>query len=40
MWILKTEYINKVILPNLTEDNIKVIEKHSLEILEKYCNKI
>ena len=40
MWILKTKYINKVILPDLTEDNIKVMEEHLFNVLEKYCNKI
>ena len=40
MWQLKTKYEGKVILPDLTEDNIKVMEKHLLSILEKYCDKV
>jgi hypothetical protein len=40
MWELKTKYKGKVLLFDLTEDNIKVMEKYALETLEKYCIKI
>tara|TARA_R110002096_G_scaffold136038_2_gene288309 strand:- start:882 stop:1004 length:123 start_codon:yes stop_codon:yes gene_type:complete len=40
MWQLKDKYKEKVLLFELTEDNIKIMEKYALETLEKYCIKI
>ena len=40
MWQLKAKYEGKVILPDLTEENIKVMEEHLFSVLEKYCEKV
>ena len=40
MWKLKSEYEGKIILPDLTEENVKIMEEHLFSILEKYCQKI
>ena len=40
MWQLKTKYIGKVLFPDLTEENIKVMEEHLFSVLEKYCEKV
>ena len=40
MWQLKSEYEGKIILPDLTEENVAVMEECLLSVLEKYCEKI
>ena len=40
MWQLKSEYEGKILLPDLTEENVAVMEECLLSVLEKYCEKI
>ena len=40
MWKLRSEYEGKILLPDLTEENVAVMEQYLLSVLEKHCEKI